>query len=101
MTQMTEIETVTVTFEDLKANLDFYYRQLETKRLVITFDGKEVAIVGRRLPGEKGRSSSLRWHDLLHEMYPEPIAPDDPELGMLGLEVSRGYRPSPISILRP
>jgi hypothetical protein len=97
---MTEIETVTVTFEELKANLDHYCRLLETKRLVVTFEGKEVARVGRWIPDEKGRSLSLRWHDLLHEMYPEPISPDDPELGMLGLEVSRGCRPSPISILR-
>jgi hypothetical protein len=98
---MTEIETVTVTVEDLKANLDHYYRLMETKRLVITFEGKEVAAVGRWLPGEKGRGWSLRWHELLYEMYPEPIDPDDPELGTLGLEMARGYRPSSISILRP
>jgi hypothetical protein len=97
----TKIETVTVTFEDLKANVDHYYGLLESKRLEVTFDGKVVAIVGCWLPGEKGRSWSLRWHDLLHEMYPEPIAPDDPELGMLGLEMARGYRPSSTSILRP
>jgi hypothetical protein len=98
---MTEIETVTVTFEDLKANLDHYYGLLETKRLVITFAGKEVAVVGRWIPDERGRGWGLRWHDLLHEMYPEPIAPDDREPGTLGLEMARGYRPSPISILRP
>jgi hypothetical protein len=97
---MTEIETVTVTFEDLKANLDHYYELLETKRLVITFEGKEVAVVGRWIPEEGGRSMGLRWHDLLHEMYPEPFDPNDREPGMLGLEISRGYRPSPISILR-
>ena len=103
MTQMAEIETVTVTFEDLKANLNHYYELKETKRLVITFDGKEVAAVGRWLPDERkrGRGWSLRWHELLYEMYPDPIDLDDPEPGMRALEEVRGYRPFSTSILRP
>jgi hypothetical protein len=98
---MTEIETVTVTFEDLKANLDHYYRLIKTKRLVVTFDGKEIGVVGRWVPDEGGRGWGVRWHELLYEMYPEPIDPNDRELGTLGLEAARGYRPSSISILRP
>ncbi len=97
----TEIETMTVTLEELKANLDHYYWLLETRRLVVTFRGEVVAVVGRWIPEEGGRWKYLRWHDLLHEMYPEPIAEDDREPGTIGLEMARGYRPSSISMLQP
>jgi hypothetical protein len=96
-----DIETVTVTFEDLKANLDHYHSLMGSKRLVITFEGKQIAVVGRWIPDEGGRCMGVRWHELLHEMYPELIDPEDREPGMIGLEMSRGYRPSSTSILRP
>jgi hypothetical protein len=89
---MTEIETVTVTFEELKANVDHYYRLKETKRLLVIRDGKEVAAVGSWLPEER-RFWSLHWFELLYEMFPEPWDPDDPESGQRALEEVRGYRP--------
>jgi hypothetical protein len=98
---MTEIETVTVTFEDLKAKLEHYHPLMETKRLVITFEGKKIAVVGRWIPNEGGRGWGVRWHELLFEMYPELIDPDDREPGTRGLEETRGSRPFSTSILRP
>ena len=57
MTQMTEIEpeieTVTVTLEELKANLKHYWRPTETKRLEVTHEGERVATLGLWLPGER------------------------------------------------
>jgi hypothetical protein len=97
----TDVETVTVTLEELKANLEHYYWMLDTRRLVVTFHGEVVAVVGRWIPEEGGRGQHLRWHDLLHEMYPEPIDPEDREPGTIGLEMARGYRPSSISMLQP
>jgi hypothetical protein len=93
---MTEIETVTVTVEELKANLDHYYRLKETKRLVVMRDGEQVAVLGPWLPGERRRTMTtypLHWFELLHEMFPEPWDPDDPEPGQRSLEEVRGYRP--------
>jgi hypothetical protein len=88
----TEIETVTVTFEELKANLEHYYRLKEAKRLVVTRDGEELTVVGRWLPGEQQRRP-LHWFELLYEMFPEPWDPDDPRPGERALEETRGYRP--------
>jgi hypothetical protein len=48
----TEIETVTVDFEEFKANVFDYVRVIETKRVVVMREGEEVA-VGLRLPGEE------------------------------------------------
>jgi hypothetical protein len=93
---MTEIETVTVTFEELKANVDRYYRLKETKRLVVTRDGEEIAVLGPWLPGERRRTMSkypIHWFELLHEMFPEPWDPKDPEPSLRSLEEVRGYRP--------
>jgi hypothetical protein len=93
---MTEIETVTVTFEELKANLDHYYEMKETKRLVVVRDGDEIAVFGPWLPGEQRRSMSkypLHWFELLYEMFPEPWDPKDPNPGQRALEKVRGYRP--------
>ncbi len=71
MNQMTEIETVTVTFEEFKENFDDYDHVRETKRLVITHDGEQVAALGLWLPGET-RSFPPIW--LFHELFPpEPI----------------------------
>jgi hypothetical protein len=92
----TEIETVTVTFEDLKANVDHYYRLKETKRLVVVRDTEEIAVLGPWLPGERRRTMTeypLEWFELLNEMFPEPWDPDDPAPGQRALEEVRGYRP--------
>jgi hypothetical protein len=105
LTQMTEIEaeidTVTVTLEDLKANLEHYYWLKKTKRLEVTYNGRWIAFVGRWLPDERGRTWSLRWPDLLNEMYPDPVEPGEPELGTRGLEETRGARPFSTSMLQP
>ena len=96
-----KIETVTVTLEDLKANLDHYYELKKTKRLEITYEGERIAVVGSWLPDERGRGWSLNWPDLLYEMFPDPIDPDEPELGTRGLEETRGARPFSTSMLQP
>jgi hypothetical protein len=88
---MTEIETVTVTFEELKANLDYYYRLKETKRLAVMHRGEEVAAMGPWLPGEK-RVLPPWW--LLDELFPpEPMDPEDPYALTHALEATRGYGP--------
>jgi hypothetical protein len=92
----TEIETVTVTFEELKANVDHYYRLKATKRLVVMRDGEMVSVLGPWLPGETRRTMRrypLPWFELLYEMFPEPWDPDDPHSGQRALEEVRGYRP--------
>jgi hypothetical protein len=92
----TEIETVTVTFDELKSNVDHYYRLKATKRLVVMRDEVEVAVLGPWLPGETRRTMSkypLEWFALLNEMFPEPWDPDDPHSGQRALEEVRGYRP--------
>lgn len=75
MTQMTtEIETVTVTFDDLKANVDLYYRLKATTRVVVTRDGEEMTVIGRWLPGETKRRP-FHWLALLNEIFPDlPLA---------------------------
>ncbi len=94
---MTEIETVTVSFEDVKANVDFYYRLKDTKRLVIVRDGEEISVVGPWLPGESRRSMTgkypLFWSQLLNEMFPEPWDPEDPSPSTRIIEEDRGRRP--------
>lgn len=94
---MTEIETVTVAFEEVKANVDHYYRLKETKRIVIVRGGEEISVVGPWLPGERRRSMSSRyplfWSQLLNEMFPEPWDLEDPCPGTRALEEDRGHRP--------
>jgi len=93
---MTEIETVTVTFEELKANVDHYYRLKESKRLVVMRDEEKIAVLGPWLPGERRRTMTkypLHWFELLNEMFPEPWDPEDPEPELRALEEVRGYRP--------
>jgi hypothetical protein len=87
-----EIETVTVTVEELKENLAHYYRLKETKRLVVTREEEVISVSGPWLPGER-RWRFLKWHEILYEMFPDPILPDDPELGDRAMEEVRGYRP--------
>jgi hypothetical protein len=89
---MTEIETVTVTFDELRGDLLRYYRLKETKRLVVTRDEEAISVSGPWLPDES-RWRFLKWHELLYEMLPDPILPNDPELGHRALEEVRGYRP--------
>jgi hypothetical protein len=89
---MTEIETVTVEFEELKANVAHYHRLKETKRLVVMRSGEKVAVFGPWLPDER-RTWLLHWFELLNEMFPEPWDPDDPNSGQRALEEVRGYRP--------
>jgi hypothetical protein len=100
----TEVETVTATFDEVKANVDHYYRLKETKRLVVTRDGEMISVVGPWLPGEGRRRMSkypLHWFELLNEMFPEPWDPDDPCPGQRALEETRGRRPRAISIRPP
>jgi hypothetical protein len=75
--QMTEhiykIETVTVTFEELKADLDRYLELGETKRVVVMRDGEQVAVLGLWLPGEE-RSPTPQWMKMYEDLFPsEPI----------------------------
>jgi hypothetical protein len=97
---MTEIETVTVPYEELKAKVDHYYRLKETKRLVVVRDGEEISVLGPWLPGERRRSMSSRyplfWSQLLNEMFPEPWDPEEPDSILRVLEEDRGHRPRAI-----
>jgi hypothetical protein len=97
----TEVETVTVTLEDLKSNLEHYYWLKQTKRLVVTYNEEKIAVVGRWLPDERGRTWSLHWPDLLNEMYPDPVEPGEPELLSRALQETRGSRPFSTSMLQP
>jgi len=99
----TEVETVTATFDQVKANVAFYYRLKESKRLVVTRDGEEISVLGRWLPGERRRSMSkypLHWFELLNEMFPEPWDPEEPDSILRALEETRGYRPPATSTHR-
>jgi hypothetical protein len=92
----TEVETVTATYDEVKANVDYYHRLKETKRLVVVRDDEVISVLGRWLPGERRRTMSkypLHWFELLNEMFPEPWEPDDPSSGMRVIEENRGYRP--------
>ena len=84
---MTEIETVTVTFEEFKQNLEGYLEIKETKRLVVMHGDEEVAVLGPWLPGEE-RFISPQW--FFDELFPpEPINPDDPYSLTRALEKTR------------
>ena len=68
---MTEIETVTVTFEEFKENFESYDHVRETKRLVITHEGEQIAVLGLWLPNET-RTFPPDW--FFDELFPpEPI----------------------------
>jgi hypothetical protein len=69
--ETTEIETVTVAFEEFKENFVHYERVRKTNRLVITHDGEQVAVLGLWLPDET-RSFPPIW--FFHDLFPpEPI----------------------------
>jgi hypothetical protein len=96
----TEVETVTVTLEELKANLEHYYWLKETKRLEVTYNGEKIAAVGPWLPRES-RWQDMHWPDLLNEMFPDPGEPNEREPGQRSLEETRGSRPFSTSMLQP
>jgi hypothetical protein len=86
---MAEIETVTVTFEEFRENLEHYMRVKETKRLVVIYGNEEVAVMGPWLPEEE-RFISPKW--FFDELFPpEPIDPDDPRPLTRALEEDRGH----------
>jgi hypothetical protein len=86
-----EIETVTVTFEEMKADLWHYLMVKETKHLVITHEGEQVMALGPWLPGEE-RPFPPAW--VFEGLFPRlPRDPDDPYLLTHALEATRGYRP--------
>jgi hypothetical protein len=73
---MTEIETVTVSFEEFKAKLQHYMELQEEKRVVVMHEGEVVAAIGPWLPGEE-RFLSPRW--FFDDLFPpQPINPEDP-----------------------
>ena len=95
----TEIETVTVTLEELKANLEHYYWLKKTKRLEVTYNGEMIAAVGPWLPDES-RFMFMHWPALLNEMFPDPLEPGNSEPKLKAVEETRG--PSfCISMLQP
>jgi hypothetical protein len=86
-----EIETVTVTFEEFKENREHYVELRATKRLVVLYEGEQIAAFGPWLPGEQ-RPFPPPW--FWDEIYPpQPIDPDDPYVVSKALEAVRGYRP--------
>lgn len=89
---MTEIETVTVAFEELKENLYHYMRMKETKRLVVIRDGKQVAVLGLRLPSDEIGAPTEAWWEFFRDLFPpEPV--DHENTLSRALEEVRGYRP--------
>jgi hypothetical protein len=70
---MTEIETVTVTFEELKTDVDRYLHLAESMRVLVMRDGEQVAVLGPWLPGET-RPVTPQWMRLYEDLFPpEPI----------------------------
>jgi hypothetical protein len=64
-----EIETVTVTFEELRADIDRYLKLGELKRVVVIRDGEQVAVMGLWLPGET-RPVTPQWMRLYKDLFP-------------------------------
>ena len=86
-----EIETVTVTFEEMKEHFERYMQVKETKRVVITHEGEQVMALGPWLPGEE-RAFPPPW--VFTGLFPLlPRDPDDPYMLTHALEEARGYRP--------
>ncbi|HEY2052526.1 MAG TPA: hypothetical protein VGH14_01175 [Solirubrobacterales bacterium] len=74
---MTEIETVTVTFEEMRRDVDRYLRLRKTKRLVITRSDEEILVLGPWLPGEERTPAPEGFLSELHAP-PYPFHPDEP-----------------------
>jgi hypothetical protein len=78
--QMTEhiykIETVTVSFDEMRWDADHYLKLRKTKRLVITHGGEEILVLGPWLPGEE-RGPAPDW--FFRDLHPPPLPvhPDD------------------------
>jgi hypothetical protein len=87
----TEIETVTVDFDQMRWDADRYLRLRKTKRLVITRGGEEILVLGPWLPGEKRTPAPEGFLDELHRPLMDP---DDPELMRQFLAYLRGDAPS-------
>jgi hypothetical protein len=84
---MTEIETVTVTFEEFKANFEHYRRIKATKRIVVLHEGQAVAVIGPWLPHER-RFISPKW--FFDELFGrEPV--DMESLGTRAILEDRGH----------
>jgi hypothetical protein len=88
-----EIETVTVSFEEMRKKTDHYLRIRKKKRLVMTRDGAEILVLGPWLPGEE-RNPAPEW--FMNELHAPliPIHPDDPNSGEKLYEYLRGDDPS-------
>jgi hypothetical protein len=72
----TEIETVTVDFEEMRKDVAGYLRLRKTKRLVITREGEEVLVLGPWLPDEKRSPAPEGFMRDLHAP-PYPFHPDE------------------------
>jgi hypothetical protein len=77
VTQMTEIETVTVDFEDLRRDTRRILQLRKSKRLVIIHEGKEILVMGPWLSGEK-RNPAPDWFWTKLQAPLIPIHPDEP-----------------------
>jgi hypothetical protein len=76
LAQVTEIETVTVTFEEFKAHLQHYLKVKEVKRVVVMRGDEVGSVMGPWLPGEE-RFLAPEW--FFDELFgPEPYDPNDP-----------------------
>jgi hypothetical protein len=77
MTEITpEIETLTVTFEEFKANFDHYWALRDRYRMVITHKGEVLTVKGIRLPGEH-RFMDRNFFWFLDHLFPrEPMDPE-------------------------
>lgn len=64
-----EIETVTVTFEELRADIDRYLALAESIRVLVMRDGEQVAVMGPWLPGEE-RPVTPQWMRLFEDLFP-------------------------------
>lgn len=90
---MTEIETMTVTFEEVRADVKGYLELRKTKRLVITLDGEEILVLGPWLPGEE-RSPAPDWFRTQLYPPPWPIHPEDPDFDAKSWEFLREHKTS-------
>jgi hypothetical protein len=72
----TEIETVTVDFEEMRRDVTGYMQMRKAKRLVITRDGEEILVLGPWLPGEERSPAPEGFMSDLHAP-PYPFHPDE------------------------
>jgi len=72
----TEIETVTVTFDQMRWDANRYLRLRKTKRLEIIRDGEVILVLGPWLPGEERTPAPEGFMSELHAP-PYPFHPDE------------------------